>query len=325
TLVAMSGELVVPLTSPLKIAKFGVTAFADRGTIYDKGESFGDRPMLQAYGGSVWFAAALFRLNVAVAHGRGAPSPVRVHVGGNITFWTERGLGAGEWGLGTGDYASPPVPSPLTLLLSPDDHPVDDLVHAIDLLRLLDRAGAAGFARHRARQRHHMILDVDADVAALQDVLIEELRMDARLDEGVGDRLARPGHALRRLVGGLGTDVLPLHPRGLAPFPRLPPRGLAGVRRLVDGLVDAALRLLAGLVDLAVGLAAGAGRVDVDQQLIVDPRDAGDLGEVRRLAPIGLRRHGAGERRDAVVQRHFDVVFLQRRVVDPLLDPLSER
>jgi len=86
TLVAMSGELVVPLTSPLKIAKFGVTAFVDRGTVYNKGESFGDRPILEGYGGGVWFAAALFRVNVAIAHGRGAPDPVRVHVGGNITF-----------------------------------------------------------------------------------------------------------------------------------------------------------------------------------------------------------------------------------------------
>src|SRR5262249_53520384 len=61
TLVAMSGELVVPLTSPLKIAKFGVTAFIDRGTVYHKGQSFGDQPMLEGYGGSVWPAAAFFR------------------------------------------------------------------------------------------------------------------------------------------------------------------------------------------------------------------------------------------------------------------------
>jgi len=84
TLVAMSSELVVPLTSPLKFAKFGVTAFVDRGAVYAKGERFSDQPLLEGYGGSVWFAAAFFRLNVAVAHGRGAST--RVHVGGNITF-----------------------------------------------------------------------------------------------------------------------------------------------------------------------------------------------------------------------------------------------
>ncbi|HJZ73834.1 MAG TPA: FtsQ-type POTRA domain-containing protein [Vicinamibacterales bacterium] len=86
TLVSMSGEFVVPLTSPVRIAKFGVTAFMDRGTVYHKGESFGDQPILEGYGGSVWLAAAFFRLNVAIAHGRGAPDPVRVHVGGNVTF-----------------------------------------------------------------------------------------------------------------------------------------------------------------------------------------------------------------------------------------------
>ena len=36
------------------------------------------------YGGGVWFAAAFLRLNIAVAHGRGAAT--RVHVGGNVTF-----------------------------------------------------------------------------------------------------------------------------------------------------------------------------------------------------------------------------------------------
>ena len=40
--------------------------------------------MKQGYGGSVWFAAAFLRLNIAVAHGRGATT--RVHVGGNVTF-----------------------------------------------------------------------------------------------------------------------------------------------------------------------------------------------------------------------------------------------
>jgi outer membrane protein assembly factor BamA len=84
TLVAMSAEVVLPLTSPLKIGKLGVTAFLDRGTVYDKGERFSDQSLQDGYGGSVWFAAAFLRLNIAVAHGRGAST--RVHVGGNITF-----------------------------------------------------------------------------------------------------------------------------------------------------------------------------------------------------------------------------------------------
>ncbi len=84
TLVAMSAELVMPLTSPIKLAKFGVSVFVDRGAVYAKGERFTDQTLQEGYGAGVWFAAAFFRLNVAVAHGRGAST--RVHVGGNVTF-----------------------------------------------------------------------------------------------------------------------------------------------------------------------------------------------------------------------------------------------
>jgi len=84
TLVAMSAELVVPLTSPIRLAKFGVSTFVDRGTVYAKGGRLGDQTFQEGYGAGVWFAAAFFRLNIAVAHGRGAST--RVHVGGNITF-----------------------------------------------------------------------------------------------------------------------------------------------------------------------------------------------------------------------------------------------
>jgi hypothetical protein len=84
TLVAMSAEVILPLTSPIKILKLGVTAFMDGGTVYNKGERFSDQTLLEGFGGSVWFAAAFFRLNVAIAHGKGAST--RVHVGGNVTF-----------------------------------------------------------------------------------------------------------------------------------------------------------------------------------------------------------------------------------------------
>jgi hemolysin activation/secretion protein len=84
TLVAMSAELIVPLTSPLSIGKVGVSAFVDRGTVYNKGERFADQTLKDGYGGSVWFAAAFLRLNVAVAHGVGATT--RVHVGATASF-----------------------------------------------------------------------------------------------------------------------------------------------------------------------------------------------------------------------------------------------
>ena len=84
TLVAMAAEIVVPLTSPVTLARFGVSAFVDRGVVYNKGERFGDQTLQEGYGGGVWFAAAFFRLNIAVAHGRGGST--RPHIGGNITF-----------------------------------------------------------------------------------------------------------------------------------------------------------------------------------------------------------------------------------------------
>jgi hypothetical protein len=84
TLVTMSVEVILPLTSPVRLGKMGVTVFTDRGAVYNKGERFADQTLEQGYGGSVWFAAAFLRLNIAVAHGRG--SSTRVHAGGNVTF-----------------------------------------------------------------------------------------------------------------------------------------------------------------------------------------------------------------------------------------------
>jgi outer membrane protein assembly factor BamA len=84
TLVATSAELIVPLTSPLNVGKIGVSVFADQGTVYGKGERFADQTMRQGYGGSVWFAAAFLRLNLAVAHGRGAST--RIHFGATASF-----------------------------------------------------------------------------------------------------------------------------------------------------------------------------------------------------------------------------------------------
>jgi outer membrane protein assembly factor BamA len=84
SLVSGSLELRVPLTSPLKLAKLGVSAFVDAGTAYDDGQRFGDQPLKRGVGGGVWVTAAFLRLNVAVAHGVGAST--RVHVNGNVAF-----------------------------------------------------------------------------------------------------------------------------------------------------------------------------------------------------------------------------------------------
>jgi outer membrane protein assembly factor BamA len=84
TLVAGSAELLVPLTSPLRIGRIGVSGFIDAGTVYDHAERFADQPLKRGVGGSVWFSAAFLRLSVAVAHGIGAST--RVHVGGTLIF-----------------------------------------------------------------------------------------------------------------------------------------------------------------------------------------------------------------------------------------------
>ena len=84
TLVAGSAELRLPLTSPLSIGKLGVSAFVDTGAAYDKGQRLGDQRLERGAGGSVWFAAAFVRLNLAVAHGIGAST--RVHFGTSLTF-----------------------------------------------------------------------------------------------------------------------------------------------------------------------------------------------------------------------------------------------
>jgi outer membrane protein assembly factor BamA len=83
-LVAYSAELIVPLTSPLKVGRLGLNAFADRGAAYDVGEHLRDQTMKQGYGGGVWFSAAFLKVSVAVAHGRG--SSTRVHVGGSVSL-----------------------------------------------------------------------------------------------------------------------------------------------------------------------------------------------------------------------------------------------
>ncbi|HET9832458.1 MAG TPA: BamA/TamA family outer membrane protein [Vicinamibacterales bacterium] len=84
TLVAGSAEILAPLTSPLRFGKAGVSAFVDIGTIYDKGQQLANQHFSRGYGGGVWFAAAIIRLNLVVAHGVGADT--RVHFGTTLSF-----------------------------------------------------------------------------------------------------------------------------------------------------------------------------------------------------------------------------------------------
>ena len=84
TMVTGSAELRVPLTSPLHVAKFGTMVFIDAGTAYDHGAHFSDQHFRKGVGAGVWLVAALFQLNLSVAHGLGAGT--RVHFGAGLTF-----------------------------------------------------------------------------------------------------------------------------------------------------------------------------------------------------------------------------------------------
>ena len=84
TLVAGSVEVRTPLTSPIRIAKFGVNAFVDVGTVYDTGNRLADQTFRQGVGAGIWFSAAFFRTTLAVAHGIGAGT--RVHFGTTLSF-----------------------------------------------------------------------------------------------------------------------------------------------------------------------------------------------------------------------------------------------
>lgn len=79
-----SAELFVPLTSPLKVGRLGVSGFVDHGVAYDHGLTFSDQARHTGIGGSLWFTATGFKLSLSVAHGRGATT--RVNFGGGFTF-----------------------------------------------------------------------------------------------------------------------------------------------------------------------------------------------------------------------------------------------
>lgn len=84
TLAAASAEVRVPLTSPLRVARFGVSFFVDAGTTYNKGERLGDQRFERGIGAGLWANAPLFGISVDIARGLG--SSTRVHVGAGLTF-----------------------------------------------------------------------------------------------------------------------------------------------------------------------------------------------------------------------------------------------
>jgi hypothetical protein len=84
TVVAGSAELRIPTSSPLRMARFGVSVFMDAGAAYNKGQRFDDQKLERGVGAGVWATAPLFRFSVAVARGIG--SGMRAHIGAGLTF-----------------------------------------------------------------------------------------------------------------------------------------------------------------------------------------------------------------------------------------------
>lgn len=84
TLVAGSVELRMPLSPPIDVGKLGIKIFADAGTVYDKGQRYQDQTLKQGFGAGVFMTMAVFRLNLDVAHGKGAGT--HVYFGGGFSF-----------------------------------------------------------------------------------------------------------------------------------------------------------------------------------------------------------------------------------------------
>jgi hypothetical protein len=68
----------------MSIGKLGISGFFDAGTIYSKGRRLSDQRFYRGAGASVWFAATVFRLHLALARGLGAST--RVHFGTTAVF-----------------------------------------------------------------------------------------------------------------------------------------------------------------------------------------------------------------------------------------------
>jgi outer membrane protein assembly factor BamA len=77
-------ELRMPFSSPLKVAKTGVSVFWDTGTTWDAGMRLADQRWKHGYGAGLFTIATIFQLKLEVAHG--SDGDTRLHVGAGFTF-----------------------------------------------------------------------------------------------------------------------------------------------------------------------------------------------------------------------------------------------
>lgn len=84
TLVGATAELRVPVTSPLEIARLGVSAFLDTATVYDRGQRVRDQHFERGTGGGVWLSAAFVRIDLYIAHALGGPT--RAQFAASVSF-----------------------------------------------------------------------------------------------------------------------------------------------------------------------------------------------------------------------------------------------
>ncbi len=83
-LTAGSAELRLPLNSPLKFARAGISLFVDTGKAWDYGTRFEDAPWRTGGGVGFFFLASVFQLNLDVAARRGGG--VRAHFSTGLQF-----------------------------------------------------------------------------------------------------------------------------------------------------------------------------------------------------------------------------------------------
>lgn len=83
-LAAVSAEVRYPLTSPLRVGRFGVKAFVDAGTVWSAGGRLNDQQFERGLGGGLYLGAAAIIMDLDVAWPeKGKP---RAHFGLGVSF-----------------------------------------------------------------------------------------------------------------------------------------------------------------------------------------------------------------------------------------------